>query len=92
MPHDDWREELRKDPRIDALNHAKRRRHRQLSSDPMFVLRTEALKRRLEKVYAENREVVTDFFRQFSWPVAPKLTRLNRFIQWDEADLSVSVA
>lgn len=80
MP-DDWREELVDDPRVDALDHAEGRRHWQLSTDPMFVLRTEALKRQLEKHYAQHPGIVADFFRQFSWPIAPKLKRLNAFLR-----------
>jgi hypothetical protein len=77
----DWRKKLREDPRVAALDHARTRRRRELSADSMFELRTEALQRQLEEAYAQNPEFVTDFFRQFSWPIAPKLKRLNAFLR-----------
>ncbi len=76
-----WKKKLKKDTRVKALEHAEKRRRRQLSTDPMFVLQTEALKRRLEEHYANHKKIVADFFRQFSWPVAPKLKELAAFLR-----------
>ncbi len=80
MAHD-WRTRLQHNPRVIALDKARRLRHRELSEDPLFVQKTDTLKRKLEKAYTQDLELVTDFFREFSWPVAPKLKRLNAFLR-----------
>lgn len=73
MPHD-----RRTQVEQDRL---RKRRHRELITDPMFVLGTDALMRRLERAYAQNPEVVTAFFRRFSWPNGSKLRSLNAFLR-----------
>jgi len=77
MPKD-WRETLRTDPRE---NKAQKKRRRQRASDPKFVLTKDRLLLKLEKHYQQAPEMVTDFFRQFSWPGAPKLKRLTAFFR-----------
>ena len=77
----DWRTRLQRDPRVIALDLARKRRHRELCEDPMYVLESDSLKRQLEKAYEWDPKAVTDFFRQFSWAIAPKLKAVNGFLQ-----------
>jgi hypothetical protein len=64
-----------------AWDRMRKRRHRELSSDPVYVLREDALKRRLEKHYAQNPRIVADFFRLFAFPLATKLRSLDAFLR-----------
>jgi hypothetical protein len=80
MTHD-WRKKLRKDPRVVAWDHARKRRRTELLADPLFEKKTETLTRQLKKAYVQNPKLVTDFFRRFSWPIASKSKKLNTFLR-----------
>src|SRR5579863_1951189 len=75
------RNRVRRESLVTALNAMSERRHRELEADPMFVQGNDALLRHLAKAYAQNPEVVTHFFDQFSWPTASKLKDLNAFFR-----------
>lgn len=80
MPQD-WRTRVQHKPRVIALERARKRRHQELTTDPMFVQGTDALTRQLERAYAQNPRVITDFFHKFSWPSASKLKSVNAFLR-----------
>ncbi len=77
----DWREQIRKDPRLKKLERQLQSRKRLLEQDKIYLVETERLTRALEKAYKQNPKAVRSFFRQFSHPTPFQLPRIQEFIE-----------
>lgn len=76
----DWREQIRKDPRLKRVKRQLQIRKRLLEQDKIYVVETERLTRALEKAYKQNPKAVRLFFCQFSHPTPFQLPRIQEFI------------
>jgi hypothetical protein len=66
--------------RLKELARIQARRVQTLESDPQYVVERDKLISKLEEEYARNPKRVSAFFRQFRWPIAPKLEALQSFL------------
>lgn len=80
MSHD-WRQELKKHPRVRELDRRLASRAKELGKDKEFVIQEASLKTRLEHFLFERPARVRRFFQKFRAPVGPGSRETRRFVR-----------
>src|SRR5579863_8160801 len=80
MSHD-WRQELRKHPRLQELNRRVSSRRQQLANDKQFVIQTAKLQSALKNALAEHRKVLFPFLQKSYDLVGPRLPVARKFVR-----------
>jgi len=75
-----WRNELRKDPRVIKYRKERWAKWRTLACDDKFVIETEKLRNALLAAHKQEPREVMRFFRLFSYPAMPKIAEIRRYL------------